>query len=376
MFDGNDKSFCSEFLEKVVKKLSVISRKIGANFPSTNSRTGKFDPKENNDKLASWTNGFWPGMMWLMYIKTGDEYCRKIAEECEEKLDEAFDIFFGLHHDVGFMWELSALADYKITKNERSRARALHAATILAGRYNPNAGMIRAWDHASSRAIIDCMMNIPLLYWASKETDDPRFGYIADCHVESVMKHFIRGDGSVHHQVVFDPETGEILEKPQGQGAAPGSSWSRGQAWAIYGFALAYLNTGNTDYLDVSKSVAHYFIANIEDGELPLLDFRAPEDKKYFDASAAAIAACGLIELAKAVGELEKKIYENAAMKLLRALYKDFDESEDNLWLLNKCSASWRVPTSIHIPYVFGDYYLLEALMKIDGNDGSFTVHG
>ena len=376
MFSKEDKTFASEFLDRVVKKVTAMAPEIGANFPATNSNLGEWDPKGTKANISGWTNGFWPGMMWLMYLKTGNEIFKKYAEECEEKLDEAFDIFTGINHDVGFMWILSAVADYKITGNEKSKARAMHAATVLAGRFNHIAKYIRAWENSSLRfAIIDCMMNIPLLSFATAMQHDPRFAQVAEAHADTVAKHFIRADGSSNHIVEFDPYTGDVLSTPRGQGYDSGSSWSRGQAWALYGFALAYLNLGKQEYLDISKKVAHYFIANIEDGKLPLVDFRAPSEPVYYDSSAASIAACGLIELAKAVPEYEAKIYERAAMKLLHVLDENCNYNPDELRLLENGSSSYHKLTGMHMPWIFGDYYLLEALMKIDGNDGRFSVH-
>lgn len=376
MIAEKDKVFAAEFLERVVKKISVMAPKIGANFPNTNSNTGVWDPKGETANISSWTTAFWPGMMWLMYLKTGDEMYKKYAEDCEKKLDEAFDIFEFIHHDVGFMWSLSAVADYKITGNERSKIRAMHAATILAGRFNHVAKYIRAWDHSSEKwAIIDCMMNIPLLSFATKIQGDPRFRQIAEAHADTVMKTFIRPDGSSNHIVEFDPETGEVLATPAGQGYASGSSWSRGQAWALYGFALAYNNLGKEEYLNTAKKVAHYFMANIKDGKLPLVDFRSPEEPIYYDASAASIAACGFLEIAKVVPEYEAKIYEQAAMKLLRVLDENCNYNEDDLRLLENSSSAYHKPNGMHMPWIFGDYYLLEALMKINGNDGKFCVH-
>ena len=376
MFSKEDKAFASEFLDRVVKKLTVMAPEIGANFPTTLSSIGEWDPKGTKANISGWTTAFWPGMMWLMYLKTGDEMFKKYAEGCEEKLDEAFDIFTGIHHDVGFMWSLSAVADYKITGNEKSKARAMHAATILAGRFNHVAKYIRAWDHSSLRwAIIDCMMNIPLLSFATSIQEDPRFEQVAEAHADTVAKHFIRGDGSSNHIVEFDPVTGDVLATPRGQGYDSGSSWSRGQAWALYGFALAYLNLGKQEYLDTAKKVAHYFIANIEDGKLPLVDFRAPAEPVYYDSSAASIAVCGLIEIAKAVPEYEAKIYERAAMKLLRVLDENCNYDPNELRLLENASSAYHTPNGMHMPWIFGDYYLLEALMKLDGNDGRFSVH-
>lgn len=380
MFSKEDQAFAAEFLDRVVKKVTIMAPQIGANFPTTDLARGIWDPKGENANISSWTTAFWPGMMWLMYLKTGDEMFKKYAEGCEDKLDEALEIFSYIHHDVGFMWTLSSVANYKLTGNERSKARAMHAATILAGRFNHVAKFIRAWNETKDNkaprwAIIDCMMNIPLLCWATKQQDDPHFAQIAEAHADTVARTFIRGDGSSNHIVEFDPVTGEVTDTPRGQGYERGSSWSRGQGWALYGFALAYRNMGKQEYLDAAKRVAHYFIANMEPGKLPLVDFRAPAEPVYYDASAASIAACGLIEIAKLVPEYEAKIYERAAMQLLRVLDENCNYKEDELRLLENSSSAYHFPNGMHIPWIFGDYYLLEALMKLNGDDGSFSVH-
>lgn len=378
MLKEQDKKFAAEFLEKVEKKLSIMADNIGANFPYTSHEDG-FHPLGDGANIYDWTTPFWPGMMWLMYVKTGDEKYRKIAEGCEDKLDKALDDFREVQHDVGFIASLTCIANYKLTGNERSLRRAEHKAHILAGRYNPAGKFIKAWDtSAPGRIIIDCMMNLPLLYWASKtlyKGTDPRFDVIGRAQADKAMEILIRGDGSANHMANLDPITGECLALPAGQGYAEGSCWTRGQGWALYGFVLSYLNTGETKYLDVAKQVAHYFMVNVEPGKLPAIDFRSPKEPELFDASAASIAACGLIEIANSVSEYERDIYLDGAMRLLRALYDNCDFTEENLVLLNNCSSEYHAPTGHHKPWIYGDYYLVEALMKLYGNDGRFTVH-
>ncbi len=382
MLTEKDKQFAAEFLEKVTKKVSFMADKIGDAFPWTDGSTGTWYPYGDKNFITNWVNGYWPGIMWLMYIKTGDEKFRKIAESCEAQMDTCFfENFEGLHHDVGFMWSLTSVANYKITGNETSRKRAYIAASVLASRFNPATNTIRAWPKSWCGpyfSIVDCMLNIPILEWAARYSVEPdvRFSNIARAHADRVMETFIRPDGSSHHIVDYDPETGDVLDTPYGQGYASGSSWARGQTWALYGFTLEYLNSGKQEYLDTAKRCAHYFIANVEKGKLPLMDFRQPREPLYYDASAAAIAACGLLELANVVDDLESDIYHRAAMDYLRVLEENCDFNEDeNLILLNNSSGTYHSPNSIHNPYIFGDYYLVEALMKIHGNDGKFVVH-
>ena len=180
------------------------------------------------------TNGFWPAMMWQMYHATGDERYAEDAHRVQTKLKGELDRYIDLHHDVGFQYLLSFGAEYGLDEeNIEAKNNALHAASLLAGRYNLN-GFIRAWNGEGREgwAIVDCLMNLSLLYWASRQLDDPRFTMIAKKHADTSIEHFLREDGSCNHIVIFDAYTGEVLNKPGGQGFGPGSSWSRGQAWA------------------------------------------------------------------------------------------------------------------------------------------------
>lgn len=362
-----DKKWIDEFWNKIESKLSVVAPQVECLVPYTTDENGKY--RKTTD-IQWWTNGFWAGMMWLAYQETKKDIYKNIAIAAEEALDEAFLKFNGLHHDVGFMWIPSAVAHYRIDGDSMARTRGMHAATLLVGRYNVDAGFIRAWNHAfTGLAIIDCMMNIPILYWASEEMDDPRFKMIAMHHADMTMEKFVRADGSVNHMVVFNPVTGEVLETPRGQGYASGSSWTRGQAWAIYGFSLSYIHTGKQEYLDTAKKVAHYFIANLSDDGVPVVDFRAPAEPVWKDTTAGAITACGLIEIMKRVDEHEKEVYEKAVFKILKGLEKNCDFSLDNQSILQNGTERYHDTRGFHIPIIYGDYYLMEALLKLKGND-------
>ncbi len=331
---------------------------------------GVYDDRTDGD-IGAWTNGFWPGILWMMYVATGEESFREVAEECENKLDMALENYEWLHHDVGFMWHISSGANYRITGNAKSKNRNLHAASTLAARYNVQSKIIRAWnvpDEAAGWSIIDSMMNIPLLYWASKETGNIAFYQIAVNHADTVLKHFIRPDGSVYHIMNFDVHTGEFKgAAPRTQGYESESSWSRGQSWAIYGFVLSYIHTGEQRFLDAAKKVAHYFIAAVcNDGYIPKSDFRAPEEPIVLDSSAGAIAACGLIEIAKVVPEYEKKLYIQAALNIVKALTdKQCDWSDKQQGILQNSSGCYY--KDVHKSYIFGDYYYVEALYKLKG---------
>lgn len=295
-------------------------------------------------------------------------YTKKNAEAVEQRMEQMLEEFVGLDHDAGFLWLLSAVADYRITGNKRSCINALHAANILAGRFNPAGGFIRAWgcegsSEKSGWMIIDCLMNLPLLYWASEHTKDPRYKNIAIMHTDTAMKYLLRSDGSVYHIANLDPETGELVGYPDCQGYSSSASWSRGQAWALYGMTLAHLHTGNTKYLEAAKCCAHYFIANtVATGYVPLCDFRAPLEPVIYDTSAGAIAASGLLALSRQVAAEEKEMYTDAAIKILKALdekHCNWDIRTDSL-LAQGCVAYHSRQTDV--PLIYGDYFFIEAV--------------
>ncbi len=360
-------ALAGELADRLRRKMPAALKKAeGLDFIPYTVRNGAWAPGPM-DGISWWTNGFWPGEMWAMYRLTGEDAYRAEAERAEKMLDEAFREFDHLHHDVGFMWLLSAGANYRLTGNRASLRRMMLAATLLAGRFNP-LGFIRAWNEdRAGWAIIDCMMNLNLLYHASEQTGDPRFRKIAEAHADTAMRHFIRPDGSANHIVVFDPETLAVKEIPAGQGCAPGSSWSRGQAWALYGFTLSGLHTGRQDYLETARRVARYFIGQLREDGLPRCDFRQPETDGLRDACAGAVAACGLLELAKATDGEEAGCFFDAAIRLLKALDRDADWSGAFPAILTHCTGSYH-GNDHNIAMVYADFFFIEAILKLRGD--------
>ena len=321
--------------------------------------------------IGWWTNGFWPANMWQMYRMTGDSLYREEALRAEIMLDEALKDYKNLSHDVGFMWLIHSGVRYALEKNQDSFDRVLYAADMLAGRFNPN-GFIRAWNGEGREgwAIVDCMMNLPLLYWATEITGDPRYRLIAMRHADTTMEHFVRPDGSCNHIVIFDPETGAFLDNPGGQGYESGSSWSRGQSWALYGFVLSFLHTGKQEYLDTAKRIANYFISQITDDWMPRCDFRQPLEPAIRDNVAGNVAACGLLELARALPELEGRFCFDAAIRILKAQERDAANWElDDPAIFTKCTSAWHDLPGRHITMTYGDYYFIEAVNKLRGDD-------
>jgi unsaturated chondroitin disaccharide hydrolase len=369
------KEWAEGVFEKLKVKLGAECARVGDRIPYI-PRDGRYydlATSDNSEGIFWWTNGFWPGLLWQMYHATGDDAYRKTAEAVEKRLDQALEGYEGLHHDVGFMWLHSAVADYRLTGNAESRRRGLHAANILAGRYNPLGKFIRAWNgDRTGWIIIDCMMNVPLLYWAAQELGDPRFTAIAQSHADTAMNLLVRPDGSCHHIAGLDPVSGACLETPTGQGYAPGSSWSRGQAWGLYGFALSARHTSRREYLDTAKKIAHYVIANFaQNGWLPLVDFRAPAEPVKYDSTAAMISACGLLEIAGQVGEHEGGLYFGAALELLKAVEKafaDWDLERDGV--IGRGTGSYHGgPKDTEVPIIYGDYFFTEAVLRLLGKD-------
>lgn len=362
----------ADTLDKIIEKINSTASRLEEKIPYIPNDRGFYTDTEN---ICWWTNGFWAGMLWQLYHATGNESFGKIAECSEKRLDSALDGFAGIDHDAGFLWLHTAGANYRLTGNKRSERRLLHAASTLAGRFNPDLSIIRAWDgqwmkdhDLAGVAIIDTMMNLPLLYLASDMTGDPRFRSIAMRHADTMLKYMLRPDGSSNHQIAFNIHTGEFVANPGGQGFCSGSSWSRGQAWALYGYALSYLHTGETRYLDASKRSAAYFISNVSmTGYVPLCDFRAPKEPEYFDTTAGAIAACGLLELSEHVNETEKALYKENAVKLLTSLDEKWcDYNTDNDGILGGGSVSYHEKKH-HEKIIYGDYFFVEGILRLCG---------
>ncbi len=321
------------------------------------------------DGNSWWTGGFWPGLMWQLWSLTGDCFFRDEARRVGKLLTDEFHSFRKLNHDVGFMYLLSCGADAKLTGDEQAETDMLHAASLLMGRFNP-AGFIRAWNEPErvGYAIIDCMMNLTLLYRASRDTGDPRFRNTARIHADTTLREFLREDGSVSHIIEFDPETGNRVREHPGQGYALGSQWSRGQAWGLYGFALAYRHLGDPRYLEAAKRIAGNFVKYIRQDGLTDCDFCQPAGEERIDNLAGAIAACGMQELAVLTGEDR---WEKAAKRLIDGMLDHCaDLGSEQCGILTRCTASYHDDgAGRHTNIVYGDYFLTEALMKLCGKD-------
>lgn len=369
----NPQKTLSLTLDKLTKTASRIQGRI-----PYRTIDGQFDDITDRD-ITWWTNGFWAGLLWLAHGQTQDKRFAEWARQSEVHLDRALLDHFGLHHDVGFMWHLSAVAGYKVDGSKDSLRRGMMAATVLGSRFNLAGRFVRAWNSWGDNfqhtkwAIIDCLMNLPLLYWASEELKDPRFRHIAVAHTETVLRHFIYPDGSSRHIVEFDAENGGFIRCHRGQGYSEDSAWSRGCAWLVHGMALAARYTGRSDFLASAELAARYFLDNLPEDKVPWADFKAPTNK-HKDSSAGAIAASGILTLAELVPAQRKSYYIDGAKNMLSGLAKTCTAPDnDEALLTHGCVAyHWDKPGQQDTSLIYGDYFYLEALIKLQGGQGLF----
>ena len=354
---------------KLDAKLSKVTLRAKNKLPYSTTN-GVYDDKAETE-TDWWTNGVWGGLNWLMYVGTSKDIYLDTAIASENMLKLNFDKAHVLHHDVGFMFHLTAGLHYKIIKDENSFNTNYIATMALMNRFNLKGSYIRAWNDkcAATWSIIDCLMNLPLLYWASEELEDDRFVQIAKAHADMAMEQHIRENGTIKHIVVHDEKTGEYVKNLAGQGYSETSCWSRGAAWAIYGFALAYTYTKDKKYLDTAIKVAKYFISAIEKTNyLPLTDFLAPEEPIKYDSTAGCCATCGLIEIAKHVSGEEKEFFIENALKLLKAIegtWCDWNEEVDGIVQMGM--EAYHSTNNKYL--IYGDFFFTEAILKFKNKD-------
>jgi len=319
-----------------------------------------------------WCSGFVPGSLWYLYEHSGSlallDYARNYTARVEEQKHTTST------HDLGFMLYCSFGNGIRITGDTAYKSVLLTGAESLISRFNPTVGCIRSWDHNSHRwqfpVIIDNMMNLEFLFWASKVTGDPKYYDICVSHADVSMKHFFRSDYSAYHVVSFIPETGEVEVKNTHQGYSDDSAWSRGQAWAFYGYTVMYRETKDPKYLDLAKKSVDFMInhPNMPSDKIPYWDFDAPDIPNTFrDASAAAIMASALIEISGYVDPVLTKRYLDVAEIQLRTLSSPeyFAETGTNGNFIIKHGVG-SVPgnSEVDVPLTYADYYYIEALLR------------
>lgn len=344
---------------------------LGDAFPTPSSVDNVYAAMDNSE----WTNGFWTGMLWLAWELTDEQKYRATAERhvlsFADRIENKINVD---HHDLGFLYTLSACAAHRLTGNSGARAAGIAAARLLLARFNPVANIIQAWGDMSDpdqrgRMIIDCNLNLPLLYWATRETGDPVFAAAADKHLGQASRLLVRPDASTFHTFYVDTQTGLPRHGSTHQGFSDDSSWARGQAWGIYGFALGWRHTGDTTFIELASSLANHFLNRLPTDGICCWDLIfTDDDKTPRDSSAAAIAACGLLELANALplSDQYRQAYGAWAMQIVRTLDADYLAPLDgsNALLLH---GVYHMPNNIGVDEacIWGDYFYLEALMRL-----------
>ncbi|GEP96600.1 glycoside hydrolase family 88 protein [Chitinophaga cymbidii] len=337
-----------------------------------------------------WISGFYPGTLLYLYEFSGDtalwnEAAKKLA--IMEKLQTVT-----ANHDLGFMMYCSFGNAYRLKPDEHTKDILVQSAKSLATRFYPKTACIKSWDRVKSLdgkrmlefpVIIDNMMNLELLFFASRVTGDPSFKNIAVTHANTTIKNHLRPDYSCYHVVNYDPETGKPLSKETQQGFSDNSAWSRGQAWGIYGFTMVYRETKDKKYLRVAQKMADFFIhhPNLPADKIPYWDFNVGQpgytplwnfDPARYnpvprDASAAAITASALIELSGYVGGKKGKEYLNTAEAMLQSLSSprySAKVGENGGFLLMHSSGGVPGNVEVDVPLSYADYYYTEALMR------------
>lgn len=336
-----------------------------AEFPES-FKHGRWQAIEKERAAGHWVDGFWTGLLWLAYAHTGDTRLKSGAERWTSKLAH-LKTNRGTH-DLGFIFYLSHVIAGRLTGEAAYFDNAKEAAYTLIQRFNPRGEYLQAWDDDgirkwAGRTNIDLMMNLALLYWASDVTGDATLADIATLHARSSRLALVRGDGSTAHVADFDPQTGLLIRREQYQGYSHDSCWSRGQAWALYGFATCYRYTGIPAFLATARALAEYTMRHLPADLVPFWDYNSPHiPATYRDSSAAAVTVCGLVELAALDSEQATR-WHDLAERMLISLCENYlivDAAGPSSILRDGARS---VPANLmEHGLIYGDYYFIEAL--------------
>jgi uncharacterized protein YyaL (SSP411 family) len=364
-------NFAVKQTHHMLDTLSVLQKD---RLPKSVDKSGRMTQSD----IYDWTSGFFPGSLWYLYEFNKNDSLKQQAVRWTELLKPLQ--FFSGHHDVGFMVNCSYGNAYRITGDTAYRSIMIQTAKSLMKRYNPKVGAILSWDADKGwqkekgwkyPVIIDNMMNLELLFKASQYTGDSIFYKAAVSHADKTMKHHFRPDYSSYHVVDYDPETGRVLHRQTAQGNADSSAWARGQAWGLYAYTFCYRETGLKRYLEQAEHIADFILQhpNLPADKVPYWDFDAPGiPDTYRDASAAAIMASALIDLAKETkGEASinyRQTAETIVKNLSNSPYRAALGTNQG-FILKHSVGSLPHRNEIDVPLVYADYYYIEALMKL-----------
>ncbi len=336
--------------------------------PKTTDENGKLVTSDSH----WWTSGFFPGVLWYLYEDSNELLIRQYAEDYTKRVTD--QQYTTDNHDIGFILFCSFGNGYRLTGNEEYKKILYQGAESLSSRYNPNIGLIRSWDHTTDRwqypVIIDNMMNLELLEWVAKDSDEKRYAEIASTHAKVTRKHHFRPDYSCYHVVSYDPQTGIPEKKNTHQGLSDESSWARGQAWALYGYTMMYRETEHHCFLEHAKNIAEFIMnhPNLPEDKIPYWDFSVPDTpKSQRDASAGAIMASAFLELSQLTdGYFSKKCLKTAQTQI-RTLtsieYLAIPKTNGN-FILKHSVGNMPKGREVDVPLTYADYYYVEALIR------------
>ena len=374
MFNVDEElSYCSEQVNKALDGMLDNDSTYDFAMEPRNILDGEYSWNRRKASEQEWCSGFWPGILWMDYGVNKDEKVRKAAEGYTETLKflaekPAFD------HDLGFLVINSFLKGYEQTKNEDYKRIALACADTLATLYNNKVGTILSWprhvkDYGGHNTIMDNMINLELLLWASENGGSKRLKDIAISHADTTMRYHFREDGSCYHVAVYDTLTGNFLRGQTHQGYADSSMWSRGQSWAIYGYTMVYRYTKEQRFLDFAQKVADIYLKRLKETSndwIPIWDMDDPRGQQApKDASAACVVASALIELSEYVDKEKGAAYLSSAENMLRDLSSASYQSRDkNVAFLMHSTGHHPAGSEIDASIIYADYYYLEALLR------------
>lgn len=357
-------------MQKIIKLAEEQYQQYIIKYPDSlkYARSSKPDGSLETTSALDWTSGFFPGNLWYLYRFTNKEKWKNSAAKWTQGIESQKNNRGT--HDLGFMVYNSFGLGYSITHNKGYKDILLQGAKSLSTRFHPEVGAIRSWDNNlfSYPVIIDNLMNLEFLFWASKVSGDSSFYEIAVQHADTDLKYRFRADNSSYHVLDFDAVTGRLLRKITHQGYADESCWARGQAWGIYGYTVLYRETRDKKYLDQAIKAADYFLTQTDKiaDHIPYWDFQSPDiPNAPRDASAAAITSSALIELSKYAGKNNR--YLAKAKQLLVSLCTDqylAKAGTNNYFILKHSTGHKPHGSEIDVPIVYADYYFLEAIWR------------
>ncbi|MGO4937850.1 glycoside hydrolase family 88 protein [Fundicoccus sp. Sow4_H7] len=364
----------------ITDEINFVLSKIRANLPVFYDTTPWAASKNmvyQAEPNAYWTSSFWLGMLFLAKEVTKsqefDDIINKQLESFRNRLDNDIELDT---HDIGFLYSLSAVADYKVNGNLKSKELAIRAAQRLMQRYNEKSGVIQAWGNLedvneNGRMIIDCLMNLPLLFFASENSGDDQYRVAATRHAKQTQKYIVRDNATTYHTYFFDRQTGLGVKGSTAQGFSDDSCWARGQAWGIYGFTLSYIYTGDYSFIETAKEVADYFLSQLPADKVVYWDLIFNDgSNEERDSSAAAIAGCGLLELARQlpITDSRRKNYEEKALEIILSLSQNYTtkDLEDSNAVLKHAVYDKNNDKGVDEAMIWGDYFYFESLVRLN----------